>query len=61
MTDSEIDWLVYVDTPDWSRDADWRQYISTEVRAAWLTLTYEQTWNMPRARTACRETSHLGP
>lgn len=49
MTNIEIDWLVYVDTPDWTRDADWRQHISTKLRAAWTTLTYEQKWTIAQS------------
>lgn len=46
MGDGGIDWLVYVDTPDWSREGDWRQHISKQLRAAWPTLTYEQKWTI---------------
>lgn len=41
----EIDYLVYVDRPDWSWEAgDWRAYISQELRDLWPTFTYEQKW-----------------
>ena len=48
MPDNEIDWLVYVDSPDWSRarPREWRHYIADDLRAIWPTLTYEQKWTL---------------
>lgn len=45
MSTEEIDYLVYVDRPDWSREAgDWRAYISQDLRDLWQTFTYQQKW-----------------
>ena len=45
MDTCNIDYLIYVDHPDWTREAgDWRSYISPELRDMWETFLYEQKW-----------------
>lgn len=45
----EIDYLVYVDVPDWGAatgPSDWRCFVSEELRGEWPTLSYEQKWRI---------------
>lgn len=45
MDTGDIDYLIYVDHPDWTRETgDWRSYISPELRDMWETFLYEQKW-----------------